>query len=185
MATQLNLTTLTDQHTYIQKIKKALVQAVGQEIPIINVSKVKRTGGVSASPVEFIFAGGQSLLLFIRAGADAFKAKLNGKEIVLSGDFSNDLKMTFNNGVDGVARLIRNGQKKFEASRNREKVKIPQGDNDGTKSQRAKAVTAQIADAKVAEKEIDQQIIDKTAIRDDLIAKIEQAKQLQTTQLEA
>lgn len=185
MATQLNLTTLNNQHAYIQKIKKALAQAVGQEIPIINVGKVKRTGGVSASPVEFIFAGGQALILFIRAGADAFKATLNGKEIVLPGDFSNDLKMTFDNGVDGVARLIRNGQKKFEASRNREKVKIPQGNDSNVKPQRAKAVTAQIADAKVAEKELDQQIVDKTTTRDDLLAKIEQAKQLQTAQVEA
>lgn len=52
-------------------------------ILLTEVKKVQRKGGVSAAPIVFLFAGGQKLILFVRAGADVFKALLNGKEIVL------------------------------------------------------------------------------------------------------
>ncbi|GAA5003315.1 hypothetical protein GCM10023206_06890 [Acinetobacter puyangensis] len=172
MATQLNLATLAVTDPYIQKIKNALASTTGQEIPIINLEKVKRVSGVSAVPVEFIFAGGQALKLFIRAGADVFKAELNGKSIVLSGDFSNDLKMTFDNGVNGVAKLIRNGQKKFEISRTKEKVKIP------STSSPSKSLTSLLKEVTEQENSLDQQIADSTTVRDQLLEQIEQAKLL-------
>ncbi|MCG2572062.1 hypothetical protein LVY74_00620 [Acinetobacter sp. ME22] len=174
MATQLNLVGLNIDDVYIKKIKDALSSATGQEIPLINIEKVKRVAGVSAVLAEFVFAGGQALKIYIRAGADVFKAELNGKGIVLSGDFSNDLKMTFDNAVTGVAKQIRDGQKKFELSRTKEKVKIPrQSQNTAVSS---KSVSVQLKEVLEQEAVLDQQIVEKTELRDQLLEKIEQAK---------
>lgn len=180
MATQLNLVGLNVDDAYIKKIKDALSSATGQEIPLINIDKVKRVAGVSAVPAEFVFAGGQALKIYIRAGADVFKAELNGKGIVLSGDFSNDLKMTFDNAVTGVAKQIRDGQKKFELSRTKEKVKIPrQSQNTAVSS---KSVSAQLKEIQEQEAVLDQQIADKTQLRDQLLEKIKQAKAAKGTE---
>lgn len=174
MATQLNLVGLNADDAYIKKIKDALSSATGQEIPLINIDKVKRVAGVSAVPAEFVFAGGQALKIYIRAGADVFKAELNGKGIVLSGDFSNDLKMTFDNAITGVAKQIRDGQKKFELSRTKEKIKIPrQSQNTAVSS---KSVSAQLKEIQEQEAVLDQQIVEKTKLRDQLLEQIEQAK---------
>lgn len=159
MATTRQLSDLKATDAYLQKIKDALEKAVGQTIPIVNVDKLKRVGGVSACPVSFIFEGGQTLKLYIREGADAFKADLNGKEIVLAGDFSNDVKMTFDNGVKSVSNLVRNGQKKFEASRNKEKVIIPKIMNPSSKSS-----SAQIKQLKEDELVLDQNIEQKNVL---------------------
>lgn len=174
MATQLNLATLNAKDAYIVKIKKALETAVGQKIPIINIEKPKRISGVSASPVEFVFLGGQKLVLFIRAGADAFKATLNGKNIVLGGDFSNDLKMTFDNGVNSVAKYIRAGQKKFEESLNKQRVKTPvkPASNNAVRS-----TVAKIKQVEADEAIIDAEIAEKQKQVDELKDKIEQANQ--------
>lgn len=177
MATQLNLATLTSKDAYIVKIKTALEKAVGQKIPIINIDKPKRISGVSASPVEFVFLGGQRLVLYVRAGADVFKATLNGKTIVLGGDFSNDLKMTFDNGVNSVAKYIRNGQKKFEASLTKEKVKNPvKAESTST----PRTVIGKIKQIASEEATIDQAIEEKLHQIDDLKSKIEQANQQRT-----
>lgn len=172
MATQLNLASLNASDTYIKKIKDALVAAIGQDIPLINIDKVKRVAGVSAVAVEFIFTGGQGLKLYVRAGADVFRAELNGKSIVLSGDFSNDLKMTFDNAVTGVAKLIRDGQKKFELARTKEKVKIPKKDTVVS----SKSVSLQLKELQEQEVVLDQRIAEKTSVRDQLLEQIEQAK---------
>lgn len=174
MATQLNLVGLNADNAYIKKIKDALSSATGQEIPLINIDKVKRVAGVSAVPAEFVFAGGQALKIYIRAGADVFKAELNGKGIVLSGDFSNDLKMTFDNAVTGVAKQIRDGQKKFELSRIKEKVKIPRQNQNTAVS--SKSISVQLKEAQEQETILDQQIVERTQLRDQLLEQIEQAK---------
>ncbi|QHJ83143.1 MAG: hypothetical protein [Bacteriophage sp.] len=174
MATQLNLATLTAKDAYIVKIQKALETAVGQKIPIINIEKPKRISGVSASPVEFVFLGGQKLVLFVRSGADVFKATLNGKTIVLGGDFSNDLKMTFDNGVNSVAKYVRNGQKKFEASLSKERVKNPTKPSSSTP---ARSTLVKIKQVEADESIIDNQIAEKQKQVDELKDKIEQANQ--------
>lgn len=174
MATQLNLANLTEKDAYIQKVKTALEQGTGQKIVIINVDKIKRVSGVSARPIEFIFLGNQRLVLFIRAGADAFKATLNGKNIVLQGDFSNDLKMTFDNGVKGVSNLIRDGQKKFEASLLKEKVK-PTSQAKAENTPRSMSVTSQIKQSLSEESQIDQDIADKIQQIEQVKSKIAQA----------
>ena len=121
----LNLTTITDQMPYVQKIKDTLERASGQSIPLTEGKKVQCKGGVSVAPIVFLFASGQELTLFARASADVFKASLNGKEIVLSGDVSDDYKQTFDNAVSGVAQLILTVQPKIEQQNKKEKVNIP------------------------------------------------------------
>lgn len=53
------------------------------------------------------------------------KAELNDKVIVLSGDFSDDYKPTFENAVSCVAKLIREAQSKIQEQNKREKVSLP------------------------------------------------------------
>ena len=125
MATTLNLGELTADSPYIKKIAKALVKAVGQEIPIITPLKVKRVKGVSCKPIDFVFLGGQKLTLFVRSGGDVTGANLNDKKIILAGDFSNDYDATFENGVNSVAKAIRSNQKKFENQQEKVKVTVP------------------------------------------------------------
>ena len=67
----LNLAAVTPDTPYIKKIKAALEKGTGDKIPIVEVKKVQRKGGVSTSPVFFRFAGGQELVLYVRASADA------------------------------------------------------------------------------------------------------------------
>lgn len=64
--------------------------------------------------LHFSFSGGATLTLYVRALADVVKAELNDKVIVLSGDFSDDYKPTFENAVSCVAKLIREAQSKFK-----------------------------------------------------------------------
>jgi len=170
MATKLDLASLNEKDAYIQKIKKALETAVGQKIAIINIEKLKRVAGVSACPVEFIFAGNQKLKLFIRSTADVFKATLNDKTIVLTGDFSNDLKMTFENGVNGVAKLIRNGQKSFEKSIAKEKVRIPKPKSESTPKL---STTAQLKAYVEQEQVLDKELDEKRAILEQLKQQVE------------
>lgn len=131
--TKLDLTKLTNKSEYIVKIQEALEKAVGQKIVIVMLFPIKRVAGVSCVPVDFNFLGGQKLTLFIRAGADAFKAKLNDKELVLGGDFSNDLKDTFDRAVKTTATAIRNNQKKFEKAQQKTKATPPKSQKDPTK----------------------------------------------------
>lgn len=176
MATTLQLADLKATDAYIQKIKEALGKAVGQTIPIVNVDKLKRVSGISACPVSFVFEGGQTLKLYIRAGADAFKADLNGKEIILAGDFSNDVKMTFENGVKSVSNLIRHGQKKFEASRNKEKVIIPKPVNTLSKSP-----TNQLKQLKENDLVLDQEIEQKNVVLIQLQEQLATAQKISTS----
>ena len=70
----LNLTAVTPDTPYIKKIKAALEKGTGDKIPIVEVKKVQRKGGVSTSPIFFRFAGGQELVLYVRASADVFNS---------------------------------------------------------------------------------------------------------------
>ncbi|MNG56825.1 hypothetical protein D3C79_149120 [compost metagenome] len=164
----LNLTAITNQTPYVQKIKGALEKATGQSIPLTEINKVQRKGGVSVVPIFFQFTGGQELTLFARASADVFKAALNGKEIVLSGDFSDDYKQTFDNAVSGVAQLIRTAQPKLEKQNKEEKVNIPR--------RQSNSIPKQLAEKLEQEKQLDQEIADKTTQRDQLLQQLELAK---------
>lgn len=170
----LNLTAITNQTPYVQKIKGALEKALGQSIPLTEVKKLQRKGGVSVVPIFFRFTGGQELTLFVRASADVFKALLNGKEIVLSGDFSDDYKQTFDNAVSGVAQLIRTAQPKIEKQNKDEKVNIPR--------RQSTSVPKQLSEKLEQEKQLDQEIADKTIERDQLLQRLEQAK-IQSAQI--
>ncbi|MDQ9723409.1 hypothetical protein RFX65_04470, partial [Acinetobacter baumannii] len=99
-----------------------LEKATGQTIVTPEFRKIKRVAGVSVLPVAFFFSGGATLTLYIRALADVVKAELNDKVIVLSGDFSDDYKPTFENAVSCVAKLIREAQSKIQEQNKREKV---------------------------------------------------------------
>ena len=164
----LNLAAVTPDTPYIKKIKAALEKGTGDKIPIVEVKKVQRKGGVSTSPIFFRFAGGQELVLYVRASADVIKAELNGKEIVLSGDFSDDYKQTFDNAVSGVAQLIRTAQPKVEQQNKKEKVNIPR--------RQSNSVPKQLSEKLEQEKQLDQEIADKTTQRDQLLQQLEQAK---------
>ena len=163
----LNLTTITDQTPDVQKIKDTLERASGQSIPLTEGKKVQCKGGVSVAPIVFLFASGQELTLFARASADVFKASLNGKEIVLSGDFSDDYKQTFDNAVSGVAQLIRTAQPKIEQQNKKEKVNIPRRPSN--------SIPKQLSEKLEQEKQLDQEIADKTTQRDQLLQQLEQA----------
>lgn len=165
----LNLTAVTTDTPYIKKIKAALEKAAGQSIPLVEIKKVQRKGGVSVVPIFLVFAGGQELILYARASADVFKAELNGKEVVLSGDFSDDYQQTFDNAVSGLAKLIRSSQAKVEQQNRKDKVKLPPRKNRSTQQM--------ISDKRDEVAKLDQELIDLTTQRDQLR---EQLNQLQS-----
>ncbi len=164
----LNLTAVTPDTPYIKKIKAALEKGTGDKIPIVEVKKVQRKGGVSTSPIFFRFAGGQELVLYVRASADVFKSELNGKEIVLPGDFSDDYQQTFDNAVSGIAKLIREAQPKVEQQNQKEKVKLPPRKN--------RSIQQQISDKREEETQLDQDLSSLTAQRDQLLEQLKQAQ---------
>ncbi|WP_275903691.1 phosphoribosyltransferase [Acinetobacter beijerinckii] len=164
----LNLTAITPDTPYIKKIRSALEKATGQSIPLVEIKKVQRKGGVSVVPVFLVFAGGQELTLFARASADVFKAELNGKEIILPGDFSDDYKQTFDNAVSGIAKLIRESQAKVEQQNQKEKVKLPPRKN--------RSIQQQISDKREEETQLDQELSNLTAQRDQLVEQLKQAQ---------
>lgn len=165
----LNLTAVTTDTPYIKKIKAALEKAAGQSIPLVEIKKVQRKGGVSVVPIFLVFAGGQELVLYARASADVFKAELNGKEVVLSGDFSDDYQQTFDNAVSGLAKLIRSSQAKVEQQNRKDKVKLP--------PRKSRSTQQMISDKRDEETKLDQELIDLTTQRDQLR---EQLNQLQS-----
>lgn len=153
--TQLNLIAITDKTPYIQKIKKALEKAVGQEILIIGTGeKVKRLTGVSVKPVDFIFTGNQKLTLFIRAGADVIRASLNDKNMVLAGDFSADHKPSFDRAVEFTGKEIRDNQAKFEKQQLKEKAPVPKREKTTISS----SPTVRLGQLKEQENKLDSQI---------------------------
>lgn len=164
----LNLTAVTPDTPYIKKIKSALEKATGQSIPLVEIKKVQRKGGVSVVPVVLVFAGGQELTLFARASADVFKSELNGKEIVLPGDFSDDYQQTFDNAVSGIAKLIREAQPKVEQQNQKEKVKLPPRKN--------RSIQQQISDKREEETQLDQELSNLTSQRDQLLEQLKQAQ---------
>lgn len=108
----------------------------------------------------FFFSGGATLTLYVRALADVVKAELNDKVIVLSGDFSDDYKPTFDNAVNGVANLIREAQSKIQDQNKREKVRLPP--RRSSVDQKAKEVQEQ-------EQKLDEDLEKQTAQRDQLL----------------
>ncbi len=164
----LNLAAVTATTPYIKKIQSALEKATGQTIVTPEFRKIKRVAGVSVLPVAFYFSGGATLTLYIRSVADVTKAEINDKVVVLSGDFSDDYKPTFDNAVNGVAKLIREAQSKIQDQNKREKVRLPP--RRSSIEQKAKEVEEQ-------EKKLDEELVKQTAQRDQLLEKIELAKQ--------
>ncbi len=164
----LNLAAVTATTPYIKKIQSALEKATGQTIVTQEFRKIKRVAGVSVLPVTFFFSGGATLTLYIRALADVVKAELNEKVIVLSGDFSDDYKPTFDNAVNGVSKLVREAQSKIQDQNKREKVRLPP--RRSSVEQKAKEVEEQ-------EKKLDEELVKQTAQRDQLLEKIELTKQ--------
>ena len=165
----LNLTAVTPDTPYIKKIKAALEKGTGDKIPIVEVKKVQRKGGVSTSPVFFRFAGGQELVLYVRASADVIKAELNGKEIVLPGDFSDDYQPTFDNAVSGVASLVRKAQSMIDEQNKKDKVKLPPRNNRG--------IQQQLNDKREEESQLDKEIAGLTSQRDQLLEQLQQVIQ--------
>ena len=106
---------------HILKDPIGIRKATGQTIVTPEFRKIKRVAGVSVLPVALFFSGGAILTLYVRALADVVKAELNDKVIVLSGDFSDDYKPTFENAVSCVAKLIREAQSKIQEQNKREK----------------------------------------------------------------
>lgn len=164
----LNLAAVTPDTPYIKKIKSALEKATGQSIPLVEVKKVQRKGGVSVVPVVLVFAGGQELTLFARASADVFKSELNGKEIVLPGDFSDDYQQTFDNAVSGIASLVRKAQSMIDEQNKKDKVKLPPRKN--------RSIQQQISDKREEETQLDQELSNLTAQRDQLLDQLKQAQ---------
>jgi len=166
----LNLAAVTPDTPYIKKIKAALEKGTGDKIPIVEVKKVQRKGGVSTSPVFFRFAGGQELVLYVRASADVIKAELNGKEIVLPGDFSDDYQPTFDNAVSGVASLVRKAQSMIDEQNKKDKFKLPPRNNRG--------ITQQLNDKREEESQLDKDIAGLTSQRDQLLEQLRHIQSL-------
>jgi uncharacterized protein YajQ (UPF0234 family) len=93
---------------------------------------------------------------------------LNGKEIVLPGDFSDDYQQTFDNAVSGMAKLIRESQAKVEQQNQKEKVKLPPRKN--------RSIQQQISDKREEETQLDQELSNLTAQRDQLLEQLKQAQ---------
>lgn len=163
----LNLAAVTATTPYIKKIQSALEKATGQTIVTPEFRKIKRVAGVSVLPVALFFSGGAILTLYVRALADVVKAELNDKVIVLSGDFSDDYKPTFENAVSCVAKLIREAQSKIQEQNKREKVSLPP---------RRTSVDQKIKEVEEQEQKLDEDLAKQTAHRDQLKEQIEQAK---------
>lgn len=160
MATQLNLNALNSDSPYIVKIRKALVKAVQQEIPIVDVSAPKRLEGDSLVKVDFVFTGNQKLSLYVRSVGDVTRFELNGKRIIVAGDFSNDHQQTFDNATDSVARYIRNNQKKFEEQQTKQRIEAPKQPKPKTdpNNKPKGTVSQQLTQIKLHDEELKQQI---------------------------
>lgn len=170
----INLATLTDKDSLVQKFKKALESATGQTIPIINLGKVKRVSGVSIRPVELVLLGGQTITLLIRQAGDVFRVQINGKDLPMAGDLGIQYEASFKAGISEIADAVRSGQKSFEKKQSRQKVVIPNAGRATLKN------TSQLLKQALEDVQSNDEIIkQKTAARDALLAQLDQKKQQQ------
>lgn len=171
MAKGLNLTELNDKHPYVKRLVKDLEKAVGQKVAITTVAKVKRTSGVSTTPITFVFDGGQSLEIFVRSQGDVIKATLNGKVFAIVGDLNNSFDDHYKIAIETISEKITSGQKTFEANLTKEKITPPKSTNSSPKS----SVSKQLQVLGKQEKQLDEEIKKRQAVHDDLRQKLKVA----------
>lgn len=171
MAKGFNLTELNDKHPYVKRLVKDLEKAVGQKVAITTVAKVKRTSGVSTTPITFVFDGGQSLEIFVRSQGDVIKATLNGKVFAIVGDLNNSFDDHYKIAIDTISEKITSGQKAFEANLAKEKITPPKSKNSSPKN----SVSKQLQVLAEQEKQLDEEIKKRQAVHDDLRQKLEVA----------
>ncbi len=173
MAKGFNLTELNDKHSYVKRLVKDLEKAVGQKVAITTVAKVKRTSGVSTTPITFVFDGGQSLEIFVRSQGDVIKATLNGKVFAIVGDLNNSFDDHYKIAIDTISEKITSGQKAFEANLTKVKITPPKSKNSSPKTKNS--VSKQLQVLGEQEKQLDEEIKKRQAVHDDLRQKLEVA----------
>lgn len=163
-----SLASLTETTPIILQLKKALEKAVMQNIVAVIVdAKLKKIGDEATKTVTFNLENGQSAAFIFRKSGDVVRFQLNGKDRPITGDLNPDYKPSFNAAISEIADMIRGNQSKFDKTKAREKVKIPQ-----TKKDQAQSTSTAIKTLTENMGKLDQQIEEKTS-----------KKELLTTQL--
>lgn len=174
----LKIESLTDQSIELKDtVRKALVGAIGQRVPIINVLKSTRKSGVSVRPVIFVLEGGQEVSFLVRQGGDVFRVQINGKDFPLTGDITLDQgryqKQSFDLAIKQIADAVRKGQAAFDKKKTTAKIVTPPAKDD--KGRTIPKNTTQMLKQVIAEEaEIDAVITQKTEQRDTMKLQLEQ-----------
>lgn len=124
----MKLSDTTEKTPLIKDFKQRLAKTLGESVVAVIIGKVKRTGGISALPVDFNLENGQQVTTYLRVideKPDMYRIDINGKQIPTTGDFSNEYKPSFNKSVDEIAMFVKTGQTAFNAKVAKQKVKSP------------------------------------------------------------
>ncbi len=119
---------IDEKNPLVKKFVECLAKMTKQAIPIVEVEKVKRIQGVTTRPIHIGLEKGQTVKLFLRVvdnHADVLSIKINGKNQLLTGDFSLDYMPAFKWSVYTIAGVINKGQAQFEKKRDKQASKAP------------------------------------------------------------
>lgn len=170
---KLDLTTLSNKHAYVKRLKTDLQKGTGQKVVIIEVLKIKRVAGVSAVPIDLTFDAGQKISLYVRDKGDVIKAELNGKQIVLRGDLNYLFDDYYQLSVEDLAKQLKDNQAKFDKKQQSEKIVAPS--QKGAKANASKSVANQLKQLSEQEQQLDMQISEQEEHKKLLIQKLELA----------
>ena len=126
----MKLSEITEKTPLVKDFSNRLAKSTKQAIVALTIDNVKRVSGASVRPVNIVLENGQSVKIYLRLAKedealDLIRMDINGKNVPLTGDFDNSYKPSFNQSVDSVAAIIKNGQKAFETKRAKAKVRPP------------------------------------------------------------
>lgn len=163
-----SLASMNESSKNVKKFKDALEKASGQKAAFVTIDKMKKTAGEVSKDLHFGLENGQKVTFVIRKDGDAFRVRLNDKDLPLTGDLDPDYKPTFNAAIKEIAGAVRGNQSKFDKRLTTQKVKIP------GKPTESKSVLVQIKNSHDEISALTQSIEQKTAVRDDLKNKLAQ-----------
>lgn len=169
-----SLAGMSESSPHVKKFKDALEKGSGQKVTFTTIAKIKKTSGEISKDLEFGLENGQKVTFVIRRDGDAFRVKLNDKDLPISGDLDPNYKPTFSEAMKEIAASVRGNQAKFNKSLTMQRVKIPP--SPGTK---AVSVVGEIKQTTQLISSINTRITEKTVIRDDLKTKLDQISQTQ------
>lgn len=161
----MKLSEITETTPLVKDFTQRLAKSVKQAIVSVVIGKVKRTGGVSALPIDINLENGQVATPYLRLEndkPDIFRIDINGKQLPTTGDFSNEYKPSFNKSVDEVAQFIVRGQSSFDTNRTKLKpARVSSQSESQTQKKQLDELTAQASelDQQIATKQGEKQVL--------------------------